>query len=564
MRTEEPPLARMLDDRERGRERGRFSAWRQLARPAAVVTLAVCFGAALLGLAGWFIASSAVAGLAVASTFSFLYPSAGVQALAWARTLARYGERITTHEATLDLVGSLRTGLFAAALKLPRDRAAALRSSELLGQITVDSDAVENLLLRSRFPMLAAAAALAITIAFSALLSPTVAVVAAAGMLLSAAVLIALAHHRSNRTADELVTARAEARRRLIETLDGLPELRSFGAVSRARLDTLHHLERLDHSRRRLKRLDSRGHSIGALLCDLTLVAIAATATGLLGTGTLGPAWFVAASLVAIAAFEPVTALPGAVTARAKARSAARRLNDTFPDRRIGPARPLPGALWPLELRARGSGIDLALEPGDTILLTGPSGVGKSTLLRAIAGRPAAGIQAALDGVDTDEIDPEALAQHIMLLAQDQHVFDGTIRDNLALANPTANDGELWRALAAAALDDTVASFPGGLDAPVGPGGAELSGGQRRRLSVAQALLRHSGVLLLDEPTEGLDTATGNRLLAGVRGFDPRAALVIALHDRQSPITPWAPSARIHLQAPAALSHFSPLGSESG
>ncbi|HTU86938.1 MAG TPA: ATP-binding cassette domain-containing protein [Solirubrobacteraceae bacterium] len=527
-----------------------MSACRQLARPAAVVVLAFCFGAALLGLAGWFIASSAVAGLAVASTFSFLYPSAGVQALAWVRTLARYGERITTHEATLDLVGSLRTGLFAGALKLPRDRAAALRSSELLGQITVDSDAVENLLLRSRFPMLAAAAGLAITAAFFALLSPTLAAVASAGMLLSAAALIALVHNRSGRPARELVTARAEARRTLIETLDGLPELRSFGAVPRARLDILRHLEHLDHSRRRLKRLESRGQSIGTLVCDLTLVAIAATATGLLGTGTLGPASFVAATLIAIAAFEPVTALPGAVTARAKARAAARRLNETFLDRPLGPARPLPSAPWPLELRVRASGIHLALEPGDTILLTGPSGVGKSTLLRAIAGRSAAGIQARLGGVDTDKIDPEALAQHIMLLAQDQHVFDGTIRDNLALANPAATEAELWRALAAAALADTVTGFPAGLDTPVGPGGSELSGGQRRRLSVAQALLRHPAVLLLDEPTEGLDTATGSRLLAGVRGCDPHAVIVIALHDRQSPIAPWVPSARIHLREP--------------
>ncbi|HEV7884055.1 MAG TPA: ATP-binding cassette domain-containing protein, partial [Solirubrobacteraceae bacterium] len=109
-------------------------------------------------------------------------------------------------------------------------------------------------------------------------------------------------------------------------------------------------------------------------------------------------------------------------------------------------------------------------------------------------------------------------------------------------------------ALAAAALDDTVAAFPGGLDTPVGPGGAALSGGQRRRLSVAQGLLRRAGALLLDEPTEGLDTATAARVLAGVRAFDPSAALVIALHDRQSPALPWTPTARVEL-APRAATH---------
>ncbi|HWF35315.1 MAG TPA: hypothetical protein VG295_08075, partial [Solirubrobacteraceae bacterium] len=137
-----PEIAQLLDERSRAR------ATRRLVRPASMVVLAFVFGAALLGLAGWFIASSAVAGLAVASTFSFLFPSAGVQALAWARTLSRYRERISTHSATLDLVGSLRTSLFARALRLPRDRVAELRSSELLGRITVDSDAIENVLLR--------------------------------------------------------------------------------------------------------------------------------------------------------------------------------------------------------------------------------------------------------------------------------------------------------------------------------------------------------------------------------------------------------------------------------
>jgi ATP-binding cassette subfamily C protein CydC len=178
----------------------------------------------------------------------------------------------------------------------------------------------------------------------------------------------------------------------------------------------------------------------------------------------------------------------------------------------------------------------IEVEPaaGDTVLLTGASGTGKSTILRAISGQPAPG------------------TGRVTLCAQDAHVFDGTIRDNLRLADPAAGERELWRALAAAALDDTVAAFPAGIDTPVGPGGAALSGGQRRRLTVAQCLLRRADVVLLDEPTEGVDTATAARLLAGVRAFDPGAALVIALHDRQSPALPWTPTARIELVRPGA------------
>jgi ATP-binding cassette, subfamily C, bacterial CydC len=524
---------------------------RRLAKPAAMTVLAFALGAGLLGLAGWFIASSAVAGLAVSSTFSFFFPSAGVQALAWARTLGRYGERISTHQATLDLVGSLRTSLFARSLRLPRDRVAELRSSELLGRITVDSDAVENLLLRSSFPTLTAVAALIATAALFAWLSATLAIVAVAGLLLTGAVLMGLAHHDAGRPARRLVAARADARHTLIETLDGLPELRSFGAEQRAASTVTLQLDRHAQSRRQLTRLTARGQSAGTFFADLTLLAVVATAAGLTGTGTLSAPAFVAVCLVAIAVFEPVVALPAAVTAVARARAASARLTELFPDGAT-PAdatRLLDGRPWPIEIKLETQGIELALTAGDTVLLTGASGTGKSTMLRAVSGQPAPGIHAHLAGVDAASIDPEALAEHITLVAQDAHVFDGTIRDNLHLADPAATELQLWKALAAAALDDTVAAFPAGLDTTVGPGGAALSGGQRRRLSVAQGLLRRPQLLLLDEPTEALDTPTAARLLTGIRAFDPHAALVIALHDRQSPALPWTPTARVELAA---------------
>jgi ATP-binding cassette, subfamily C, bacterial CydC len=505
-----------------GEHAKRAPTGRRLAKPAATVVLAFALGAGLLALAGWFIAASAVAGLAVASTFSFLFPSAGVQALAWARTLARYRERISTHEATLDLVGSLRTSLFARALRLPRDQISQLRTSELLGRITVDSDAVENLLLRSWFPILAAIAAVIGAAAMFAMLSIALAIVAVAGLVLASAALVGLAHHQAGAPARRLVAARAGARHALIETLDGLPELRSFGAEQRAAAAATRQLELFGQNRRQLTRLAARGQSIGTLLADLTLLAVIVTAAGLIGTSALPAPAFVAVCLVAIAVFEPVAGLPGAVTAMARARAASARLTELFPRS----ATTIPAAAHDTRF---------ALAAGDTLLLTGASGTGKSTILRAISGQ----------------------SEHVTLVAQDAHVFDGTIRDNLKLADPAASEPELWTALGAAALDDTVAAFPSGLDTPVGPGGAALSGGQRRRLSVAQGLLRHPDVLLLDEPTEALDAPTAARLLAGVRDFDPRAALVIALHDRQSLVLPWIPTARVELTGRASRDTWS-------
>jgi ATP-binding cassette subfamily C protein CydC len=522
---------------------------RRVLKAGAIGVLAFALGGALLGLAGWFIASSAVAGLAVASAFSFVYPSAGVQALAVARTLGRYQERISTHSVTLDIVGWLRGALFARALKLPRTRVAALRSSDLLARITVDTDAVEEVLLRSAFPAIVAAAAVVLALAFFLVVSPVLAVIGSAGLLLTTAVLIALARLQAQRPAQALIAARAQARNALVEALDGLPELRSFDAEQLAAAEVARQLEAVASNRRRLTRLGAGGHSLGGLLADLTLLAVLAAAAGLLGSPHLSAPVFVMSCLVAIAAFEPLGGLSHAVVALERARAAATRLSELFPStRELSNTH----ARWPegrvaLEIRIAGREQGIAAQARDTVLLGGRSGVGKSTLLRAIAGERIPDTRVLVSGVPAAEIDPTALAEHITLVAQDAHVFDGTIRQNLQLADGRADEAELWGALSAAALSETVAAFPERLDTPVGPGGIALSGGQRRRLSVAQGLLRHPDALLLDEPTEGLDTAAATQLLAGVRSFLPDALLIIALHDRQSPRLPWSPTMRFSL-----------------
>jgi ATP-binding cassette, subfamily C, bacterial CydC len=347
-----------------------------------------------------------------------------------------------------------------------------------------------------------------------------------------------------------LVSARAGARRALIEALDGLPELRSFGAERLAAAEVVRHLEMYADARRRMAKITAEGHAVGTLLADLTLLAVIVAAAGMLGGGSLSTPWFVAVCVVTIAIFEPLGALPGAIVALARGRAAAARISELLPEFEASEPRarlPKPTTLW-LDLALPGQGVEGRLQPGEALVLTGASGAGKSTVLRAITGSPASGVEIRLGDIDPSTVTTEEIAARVTLVAQDVHVFDGTIRDNLLLAEPAAEETELWDALAAAALLETVAGFSAGLDTPVGPGGAALSGGQRRRLSVAQGVLRRPEVLLLDEPTEGLDSATAGDLLAGVRAAVPEAVLVIALHDRQAPELPWIPRQQIQLR----------------
>jgi ATP-binding cassette subfamily C protein CydC len=515
---------------------------KRLAAAGAVMIGAFIAGVGLLALAGWYIAASAVAGLAVATAFSFLFPTAGVRALAVARTLGRYLERISSHAVTLDVAARLRTSLFARSMQLPRDTVAAMRSGELLGRIMVDVDAVEQSLLRVAFPTLVVVAAM-VAAAGLAVFSPTVAIVAFVGSAITCGAIVAVSGPRTRGPAHALVDARADARLALVELIDGLPELRSFGAERLAAGEALQIVGRAVAARQRLTGLSAQGNALIALLADSTLLIVVLAAAGLLFEPPLSAPIFVLVCLACIALFEPLGAVPAAVNGFAQARSSAARLADLFTARTSTPTPrwvDMPERPLTLHVHLEAPGIAFAASPGDTVVLRGRSGSGKSTLLRAITGEPVPGVRALIAGTSASSIKPVELVNRVTLVAQDAHVFDGTIRDNLAIG-ALDFDPMFEEAMAAVAL-------PLPLDTPVGPDGAELSGGQRRRLSVAQALLRRPDVLLLDEPTEGIDTLTAARMLAGLRNFLPAAVLVIALHDRQSQLLPWPVDIQIDLE----------------
>jgi ABC-type multidrug transport system fused ATPase/permease subunit len=170
----------------------------------------------------------------------------------------------------------------------------------------------------------------------------------------------------------------------------------------------------------------------------------------------------------------------------------------------------------------------LRLPGGVLAVITGASGAGKSTLLRVLGGglAPAAG-RVTIGGVDPYTVDFEDLVTDITLVEQDSRLLSGTVEDNLRLARPDATREELREAMDIAVLGTQL-----GLDAPVGPAGAGLSGGQRRRVSLAQAVLRRPGLLLLDEPTEGIDDQTAQAVLANLRAALPATTIVAAIHDR--------------------------------
>ena len=506
-----------------------------------IVVLAM--GAALLGLSGWFITASAAAGMAGLGTlFNFFAPSAMVRFLALGRTAARYGERLTTHDAVLRALGALRLRLLRGLLAQPYRATERLRAASVLNRVTADVDALDGALLRLVLPGLAGAAVIVLAAALVGwLVHPLVGAWVGAGYLLGPNLVFLAGQRRARRPSREAEAALQATRNRLVEMITAREDLTVYGQIPAARSRTLEAGARHGAARTRLDRIERRT----GLALDLIGGGVTAGALGLgawlAEAGQITPAAAAIGVFVALALAEAIAPIRRALTEIGRMVQAARR---------VEPALALPAAAHPttqleprpaLHLEALGytprpgghslfAPLSATIAPGETVALTGASGLGKSTILLMAAGAltPSSG-RVTLGGTDVATLAPETLHHTLVMVPQRHALIAGTIAENLHLAAPEASEAELWQALEATCLADTIRAR-GGLEARLGQRGAGLSGGQARRLALARALLRRPAVLLLDEPTEGLDADTAARVLAGMRAALPDAAILIAAH----------------------------------
>jgi len=511
--------------------------------------LAVSAGAAsvgLLALSGWFIAMSALAGAGLAAGFSFFYPSAGVQALAFGRTVIRYAERLTGHEAAVRLDAALKENVFAAAAAPPGTGSAEERTGTLLHAVTSDAEIAEDSILRVASPVVTFAGVLTGACCVIATISLSLAGVIAAGGMALAAVAVLPGWMSSLRPGRRLAAAESAARQELVDALDGLDELVSFGAESLAVARVEDSLGAVERTRYRLRTLAAGTRALAVAVAGGTVLLVAALASGTLGQRPTAVASAAAVTLAALGVLQLSDPLAAATRDVGRTRAVWGRLSHVLshptgdaPADLDGPGPA--GSIIVRDLsidRGRGviaSGLSFRAAPGQTVLLNGPSGAGKTSLIAVLAGQIRAGAgQVRVTG-------------RVVSLAQQAHVFRGTVADNLRLADPDADDGRLRQALALAGLDEVLGASA--LGQRIGPGGRALSGGQVRRLAIAQALLARPAVLLADEPTEGLDGPAARELLLTLRRSDPLLTLVLALHDQQASLLGWTPDSIVRLES---------------
>ncbi|MFF2039585.1 thiol reductant ABC exporter subunit CydD [Kitasatospora sp. NPDC058170] len=474
-----------------------------------------------------------------------------VRAFGIGRSVLRYAERLVSHDAVLRTLGTLRAAVYRRLTDLAPAGLPAFRRGDLLSRLVADVDAVQDHYLRWRVPAaVAGVVSLAATVAMGAFL-PSAGLVLGLGLLLAGAVVPALAARWSAGAERRQAPARGRLATAVVDTFTGTAELTVAGALP-GRLAAARAADAaLTGLAARSAATTALGTGLVALLTGLTVAAAAAVGIRGVQDGALAPVCLAVVVLTPLAAFEAVTGMPLAVQARQRSRAASARLAEVLeaPAAVAEPAAPaaLPGQ--PLPIAVRGltarhpgrtvdalAGLDLDLAPGRRIAVVGPSGSGKTTLAQALLRflEPTAGGVTLAAGcpqaVDSRSLAGDDVRRVIGLCAQDAHVFDSSLRENLRLARPAAGEEDLRAALAAARLLDWTDTLPAGLDTMVGEHGARLSGGQRQRLALARALLADFPVLVLDEPAEHLDLPTADALTADLLAATEGRTTVLITH----------------------------------
>ncbi|MEY9925516.1 ATP-binding cassette subfamily C protein CydCD [Catenulispora sp. GP43] len=513
--------------------------------PTARLALAAALGAAAFAAATGLAATSAWLISRAAQRppiFDLMIAITAVRALGIGRAVFRYAERLVAHDAAFRILATLRARTYDRLCRQAPGR----RRGELLARFVADVDAVQDRYVRFVIPAAAAAVVGSLGVAALAAVLPSVAAVTALG-LLATGVAIPLAASRTSAKADRhLAPARGRLATELHDLLRGAPDLIAADATG----PRLARVRAADRAVTDAERRSAAARGLGAALTILATGATvwAAAYAGLEALHGGGSARHLPATLLAVltltplALLEATAALPQALQHLRRARAAEHRVREVLaaPDAVREPAAPceLPSdhalrvrdlrVTWPGRAEPALRGLDLDLAPGRKVAVVGPSGSGKTTLISALLRfvDPASPGAIALGGVPVTDLRSEDVRRVVGLCAQDAHVFDSTLRENLRLARPHAIEADLEDALAQARLADWVRTLPAGLDTFVGEHGARLSGGQHRRLALARALLADFPVLLLDEPTEHLDPATADALMRDLLAL-PKTLLLV-------------------------------------
>lgn len=506
---------------------------RRFALAVLLGTLALGCGVALAAVSAWLIARASqmppVLQLSVATV--------AVRAFGIGRGVLRYIERLVSHDVALRGMTQLRSTLYERLAVARPDTLLRLRRGDLLARVGADVDTVGDVVVRGLLPAGVALVLGVLTSLAMCAFWPPAGLALAVCLVLAGVVAPALAARAARTTEERALQSRSDMAATALGLLDDAGPLLVGGRAD-------DELTALRDSDRRLAAATDAGAGPAAVAAGLGQLAVgvavlAALLTGIpaVGAGLLSPVELAVIVLTPLAAFEATALLPAAAIQVQRSRAAAVRilaLLDAPTD--PAPTDPAPGRP-PLSATGLAAGwpgadtvvadLDLDLRPGRSVAIVGPSGTGKTTTLLTLAGLlPRRAGSLTLDGHDVDHLSRDAVTAAVVVGTEDAHVFGTTVLENLRVARGDVTQDEAAAVLRRVGLGDWLAGLPDGLDTLLGPDARTVSGGERRRLLVARALLSPAALLLVDEPAEHLDPVRADALVTDLLG-DPRGVVVV-------------------------------------
>ncbi|MFV5928591.1 heme ABC transporter ATP-binding protein/permease CydC [Klebsiella aerogenes] len=490
----------------------------------AIVTLLASIG--LLTLSGWFLSASAVVGVAGIYSFNYMLPAAGVRGAAIIRTAGRYFERLVSHDATFRVLQHLRVATFSKLLPLSPAGLARFRQGELLNRIVADVDTLDHLYLRVISPLVGALVVILVVTIGLSVLDVTLALTLGGIMLATLLLLPPLFYRAGKPTGEQITQLRGQYRQQLTSWLQGQAELMLFNASDRYRKQMEKTEQRWQEAQRRQAELTALSQALMLLIGGIAVIAMLWMASEGVGGNSQPGALIALFVFCALAAFEALAPVTGAFQHLGQVIASARRITQiTEQQPEVTFSQQTPQSFsqvaltlnevtfsYPQQSAPALKDISLQVAAGEHIAILGRTGCGKSTLLQLLtrAWDPANG-QIQLNGQPLSELSETTLRQAMSVVPQRVHLFSATLRDNLLLAAPQVSDARLADILARVGLEKLLEDSC--LNSWLGEGGRQLSGGELRRLAIARALLHDAPLMLLDEPTEGLDATTESQIL---------------------------------------------------
>lgn len=512
--------------------------------------MAILASIGLMSLSGWFISATgfvAISSVMIGHQFNYFFPAGGVRGFSLLRIVTRYGERVVTHEATFKILTQVRVWIYNCLAPLAPAHLIRYKSGDLLTRFVDDVNAMDNLYIRIISPCIVLVLSIIAIGIFFSFLSVKIAIITMTCALIAGFVIPILTGRLAKSSSIQLTYDNAALKSSITEHTLSLAELKIFAAELEHTNMIAKQSQQLINVQKRMSVFSGLGSFLMTLMLGATLWLGVWFAVGLVQQGLLNGAFIALIALGIMALYEAIMPLPVAYQYLGKTICAAKRITQLtsqkstieFADQRLD-IDVINGEIsfkqinFAYDDRKIFNNFNLAIKAKEKLAIVGPSGCGKSTLINLLCRfwEPQSGY-ISIAGKDIKTLNEEQLRQSMTVISQHAHIFNATIAENLQIANTQTTQQQMWQALQAVDLRVFVESLPNQLDTWTGEHGKHLSKGQQRRLSLARAFLSKAPILILDEPTEGVDRVTEEKVFTQLLKIMENKTVIMITHNQK-------------------------------